>query len=261
MGLQSGDPAAQALIAAQSRKSPSGARNATAIARSPKLSCFLTSTDAAAEPCCAARPWRGIVQSQQENLMNTQEARGGAVQTHRVDLEELANAIARARPDLDPTGERVAMTTYRLLAQGRPVTTTDVAAAAGFPAAAVAGLLDRWPGAWDTLFLPGILGQTARVTSTCPTTGEAIGLLVGPHGVVERSHPGAVVSFLRPERAFDADVVQRFCHFVHFFTDAGAGQGWVATHPGTFLLSLEEAFGLGRLANQRTFATTLGPRR
>src|SRR5439155_24894266 len=61
--------------------------------------------------------------------------------------------------------------------------------------------------AWDTLFLPGILGAEARVESTCPATQEAISLVVQPDGIRETSHPQAGVSFLLPSSDFDADVI------------------------------------------------------
>jgi hypothetical protein len=40
-----------------------------------------------------------------------------------------------------------------------------------------------------------------------------------------------------------------FCHYIHFFVDAQAGEKWTSEHPGTYLISLEEAFELGRLTN------------
>lgn len=57
------------------------------------------------------------------------------------------------------------------------------------------------------------------------------------------------MSFLLPDRYFDADVIQSFCHFVYFFASAKAGESWTARHPGTFLLSPEDAFDLGRRVN------------
>src|SRR5262249_14632544 len=82
--------------------------------------------------------------------------------------------------------------------------------------------------AWDTLFLPARLGQAARVTSACPVTGELIQLTVTPDGVTETSHPGAVVSFLRPDGPFDSGVIESFCHFVHFFASRQAGGPWAS---------------------------------
>lgn len=67
-----------------------------------------------------------------------------------------------------------------------------------------------------------------------------------------------MVSFLVPEGSFDADVVQSFCHFVHFFVDREAGERWVAAHEGTFLLPLDEAFELGRLTNAANFPRAFG---
>jgi alkylmercury lyase len=215
---------------------------------------------------------------------------------HRT-MDELADALAAALVDPGPAGQRLAIALYRLLAAGQPVATADLAAATGLPEPAVAEMLSRWPAvftdsqgqvtgfwglaiselspthryetggrvlyawcAWDTLFLPGRIGQPARVTSTCPVTGELIELTVTPEGVTGTSHPAAVVSFLRPDGPFDAGVIESFCHFVHFFASRQAGEQWVAGHPGTFLLTLDEAAGLAARANQRMFPDALRAR-
>jgi alkylmercury lyase len=217
------------------------------------------------------------------------------MQTKAERLEALAAAVAKAAPDFDEEQQHVALEVYRRLAEGAPAPAADVAVRVGTSPEHVQDLLRSWPGvfldrdgsvvgfwgltikrlspthrlevdgrelfawcAWDTLFLPGILGATARVESQCPTTAETISLVVSPEGVVETSHPGAVVSFLLPDRDFDADVIQSFCHFVHFFASREAGEAWTSEHPGTFLLSLEEAFELGRLVNAMNFPSALG---
>jgi alkylmercury lyase len=212
-------------------------------------------------------------------------------------LDELAEAITAAHPDLDPPGQRLAIAVYRQLAAGRPVAAADLAAATGLPEREVAGTLGRWPAvftnraarvtgfwglairelspahryessgqvlyawcAWDTLFLPGRLGQPAHVTSACPVTGELIELTATPEGVTGTSHPEAVVSFLIPDGPFDSGVIESFCHFVHFFASRQPGDQWAARHPGTFLLTLGEAAGLAARANQRLFPDALGTR-
>jgi alkylmercury lyase len=214
--------------------------------------------------------------------------------TQRQDLDQLANAIAAALPDLDQAGERLAIALYRQLATGRPATVAGLAGATGLTEQAVADMVGGWPTvftdsqgrvtsfwglavgeltpahrfeaggrvlyawcAWDTLFLPGRLGQAGHVTSTCPVTGELIELTVTPGGVTRTSHPKAVVSFLRPDGPFDSGVVQSFCHFVHFFATAQAGERWVTKHPGTFLLTLGEASDLAARVNTRMFPRTL----
>jgi alkylmercury lyase len=217
------------------------------------------------------------------------------MQTDRDRLETLAEAVAKAQPNFDEPQRRVALATYRRLAEGSPAPVADIAEHAGEGAPLVEELLLSWPGvyrddaeriigfwgltitklvpthsldiggrglfawcAWDTLFLPGILGAAASVESACPVTAETISLVVEPDRVARSSHPDAVVSFLLPNRGFDADVIQSFCRFVHFFSSRDAGETWTTEHPGTFLLSLEEAFELGRLVNALNFPSLAG---
>ncbi len=217
------------------------------------------------------------------------------MQTERDRLEALAEAVARAEPDFGERGRRVALTTYRRLAEGSPAPIADIAERCHEDAAFVERSLGSWPGvfrddngdvvgfwgltiaklipthamevggkdlfawcAWDTLFLPGILGAEARVASSCPVTAEMISLVVDSGGVQQTSHAGAVVSFLVPDRGLGTDVIRGFCQFVHFFASREAGDIWTAEHPGTFLLSLEDAFELGRLVNARNFPSLAG---
>lgn len=218
------------------------------------------------------------------------------MQTDQGQLESLAEAVAQ--PYFDEPSRRVALATYRRLAEGTPAPVEDIAERAGETAGLAEQLLASWPGvfrddrghvvgfwgltigrlvpthaievegrrlfawcAWDTLFLPGILGAEARVESTCPVTEETISLVVRPDGIAETSHPQTMVSFLLPRTAFDANVIQSFCHFVHFFASGDAGESWTAEHPGMFLLTLEDAFELGRLVNARNFPSLAGERR
>ena len=112
--------------------------------------------------------------------------------------------------------------------------------------------------AWDTLFLPELLDETARVASRCPRTGRGISLTVTPDGPADLAPPETVISFLVPETRFDADVIHSFCHFVHFFVSPTAAASWTAEHPGTFPLSIDEAYRLGKLTNRATFGAALG---
>src|SRR5947208_3460059 len=189
------------------------------------------------------------------------------MQTEHDRLEVLADAVAKAEPDFDGPARHVAIATYRRLSEGTAAPPHEIAERAGESVELTEHLLASWPGvfrspaggvvgfwgltitelvpthaievegrrlfawcAWDTLFLPGILGAAVRVESTCPATKETIALVVQPDGIRETSHPHAVVSFLLPSTDFDADVIQTFCHFVHFFTSEEAGESWTAEH-------------------------------
>jgi alkylmercury lyase len=112
--------------------------------------------------------------------------------------------------------------------------------------------------AWDTLFLSELLGRTIRVTSRCPVTGERISLTAGPDGVTDLHPAEAVVSLLDPPSAFDADVIQSFCHYVHFFASCEAAARWTDEHPGTLVLSVEDAYELGRRTNRAVYGAVVG---
>jgi alkylmercury lyase len=111
--------------------------------------------------------------------------------------------------------------------------------------------------AFDTLFLPELLGATARATSRCPVTGVEISLIVTPAGPVDLSPADAVISYLVPEENFDLDVVQRFCDFVHFFASPHAAASWTSEYPGTFALSIHDAYRLAQLTNHAGFGAGL----
>jgi len=113
--------------------------------------------------------------------------------------------------------------------------------------------------AWDTLFLPALLGVSAEVHSTCRATGAPVRLTVGPDALEAPVPADLAISFVLPEAsAMRRDVVASFCSHVHFFRSAelaGACRELPAT---AFVLSLGEAFEAGRLRNKgRYWATGL----
>ena len=52
--------------------------------------------------------------------------------------------------------------------------------------------------ALDTLFIPGLLGETAEVESTCPSSGAPIRLTVTPDGVSAASPPDLALTVVVP---------------------------------------------------------------
>ena len=55
--------------------------------------------------------------------------------------------------------------------------------------------------ALDTLFLPGLMGRSAQVESTCPVTGQEIHLTVAPDHIESSNRDGIVVSIIVPGEA------------------------------------------------------------
>jgi alkylmercury lyase len=207
--------------------------------------------------------------------------------------EQLAGEIIGAMPSLDPTEQRIGLTLLRLLAEGEPVNVNRLARALDLPHDQVDKTLEEWWGiyldeqrrvvgfngltplemgnhrlhidgrtlsawcAWDTLFLPELLDRTARITSRDPLTGAEISLTVTPKGPVDVTPKEAVVSMLALEEGAKADVIKSFCHYVHFFATPDDAAAWTAEHPGTYTLSIADAYDLGRTLNHTVFGVAL----
>lgn len=197
----------------------------------------------------------------------------------------LSDLLIQAFPEMNQDEQWLALTLYRLLAEGRSVAIEQLAGIIEQPEASVKHTLRNWPGvffdaddkvigfwgisvvemphrltvnattvfcwcAWDTLFIPELLQARARVSSSCPITKHIIELEVSSDRVKTLSEHDVVVSFLKPDIAdLKKDITASFCHFVYFFSGQGAGEQWCVEHPGSFLLSLDDAFIVGKAMN------------
>ena len=166
-------------------------------------------------------------------------------------IDQVAATILEHSPRLVGDGRCVALATYRLLAAGRPVEVEQISARAGVDGSEVEPLLGSWPGvfrddaacvvgfwglstrelgphrlyvdrvelsawcAWDTLFLPEVLGRPADVRSRSPLGGDPVALRVGPERVEHPSPADLVVSMV-PARESE-DFIRTFCHQIHLF--------------------------------------------
>ena len=217
-------------------------------------------------------------------MATTDETRG---QTG-VTVAETAEAIRAAMPRLDATQQQIVVAIHRLMADGVPATSEAIARASSTTADRVDESLASWPGvyrdgegqvvgfwghalapldpeyrlkvkdkttyAWcalDTLFIPTLSGKTMGVEATDPVTGKPVSLVVDSNGARDVSPAGAVVSMVVPDGPFGYDVIESFCHRVLFFASQESGWRWVADHEGTTLLSVSDAFELGREMSER----------
>lgn len=217
------------------------------------------------------------------------------VKERQTRLDTLTKAVIGAFPKLSKRDQAVSLAFYRLLAKGSPVSTLDLAQASDLPVEKVEDIIESWNGvyadpdgglvgywglalapmkhrfsvngnalytwcAWDALFIPPIIGQEAEVASECPVSGRSIVIRVTPQGVATAQPSSTVISFLTPERTrVEENVLQHFCHYVHFFASSTDGAKWVAQHPGTFLLSLADAWELGRRKNAAQYKELSNP--
>jgi alkylmercury lyase len=166
-----------------------------------------------------------------------------------------------------------------LLAQGRPVEITDLAAAAGRTETQVREILQTVPDteydedgriigrgltlrptqyhfqisgkqlytwcALDTLIFPTVLGTAARIESSCHATSVPVLVRIDAAGAVKARPGTTVVSLIDPDDM--RSVRSAFCNQVHFFASAEAAQPWLESHPDGSVISLEEASRLGTL--------------
>ena len=116
--------------------------------------------------------------------------------------------------------------------------------------------------AWDSLFIPELLGAEAQVVSADPRSTNPVRLWVKPDGVRQVEPEGAEVSFVLPDAEMFTgsaeNVMSSFCHYVFFFESRDSGEAWAAEHPGTVLFTVDEAVQLARRLNARNFGDVLG---
>lgn len=198
-----------------------------------------------------------------------------------------------------PNEQRAAVALYRELAKGQAVDGAQLGRALGVGAAESRALLERdairsltyvdgegrvlgfgglaaapmhhrfevhghelWTWcAWDSLFIPEILGRTAHVASPDPDSGEQVRLVVSPARIESAEPREAVISFIRPDAEVfgtsAVNVMAKFCHFIFFFASRASGNRWVEKHPGTFLYTLDDAFALAKRFNAKNFGAVL----
>ncbi len=206
-------------------------------------------------------------------------------------------ALLDCMPILEEPFNQAALQIYASIAISGTAGVADVAAKVGLGTAALSDFLDQLPGvyrddggnvigfwgltakpvsrhvvvidgkeryawcAWDTLFLPRLLGKTLTVRSRCPKTEQPIELTVDAERVLDASPSEIVLSMVVPDKsAFQSDVVSNFCHHIHFFPDAETGRAWATERNDVQILSLERAFALGRVKNLRQFGAALEAR-
>jgi alkylmercury lyase len=108
--------------------------------------------------------------------------------------------------------------------------------------------------AWDTLFLPVFLKQTATIRTYCPATKEKIRLTITPEKIEQVTPSGTVLSMVVPEIANGScgsseEIKCSFCQLVHFFSSSEAANEWVSEkNQDIAILSVEEGYRLGQLA-------------
>jgi alkylmercury lyase len=188
--------------------------------------------------------------------------------------------VLRASCPLSPRTQLVLRVGYRALVEGAPVYMDRLAQLAGLSTTDLEDLFSELPGfvrfdsegrvvgllglcanrslhrfdvvgqivstwcAWDSLFIPRVMGMSARVASHCPVSKRLILLVVTPDGVREISSPEVTVSFVV---GCDAGMFGACCSEIHFLGSVQAARVWQAQHPNGLVLTIEEAWEVSRV--------------
>lgn len=199
-----------------------------------------------------------------------------------INLEQRVKATRKYFPTLTREEQHIAVQIYQLLAKGAPITRRQLAGHLQLPLETISHALDHWWGihfddkgriigfwgltlqptthrlsikgnvlytwcAWDALFIPLILRATAQIESQCPVRKQPIQLTVTPGQVTTVAPDSAVLSFLTPDSAAVIDnIVANFCHYIFFISSSEVGSQWVKDNPGTYIMSINDAFILGQ---------------
>ncbi len=200
----------------------------------------------------------------------------------RVDLRKLLSELTGYAP-LSADASELVRAGQRALAAGNPVAWEQLARVSGLPPESIRACLEAYPGlarfdglqrlvglfglsvqptgfrvtsdlgtaftwcAWDTLFIPRVIGRPMGVTSHCPVTGTPVALRVSADGIEAADPEGLLVSFLVSRQPDACGISGCCCPHVHFLAGAAAARQWRSSQPAGIILTLDEAWHLGRL--------------
>jgi len=166
--------------------------------------------------------------------------------------------------------------TLRLLANGEPVSAEMVGSKLGIPKTIAQAVFDasRGKGEWDsdgrligsaltlvptrhrfrvmdnnlytwcaydTIFLPGLLGMTAEVVSPDPLNGDLIKLVITPKGPKTYTPKSAVLTIFQASEPATGPT-SAVCTNSHYFTSQASAVAWSHDRPGVSILTVEDAF-------------------
>ncbi len=214
-------------------------------------------------------------------------------QYQNIDQEFVEKCLGRFPAEyinLSSEKQQISSKIYNLLSEGNPVSIEEIANSLGMDTEHVKSVTDEWACiyynddgniigywglavekmghrfklgektlytwcAWDTLFIPQIIGKTAKVESRDPLTKETISLTVAHDGGISDIEPtDAVISFMIPNtEEVRTDVIKSFCHYVHFFESRNSAEEWISQSDKKdeiLILSIEDAYTIALRRNE-----------
>jgi alkylmercury lyase len=107
--------------------------------------------------------------------------------------------------------------------------------------------------AWDTLFLPPLLKQTAEIASASPLEKRVVKVTVSPSKVVKYTPASAVLimTVLDPKKD-DVSTLEllwnNVCHKIFYCASREEAQQWLKDKKNMAIMTIEDGFDLGQAA-------------
>lgn len=190
--------------------------------------------------------YRRLAEGQPFHLKDLREC------TTKID-GEIAVSLARLSPEIKYDGDG------RLVAfMGLSLTPTSIKLSFND------NVLYAWC-AWDSLFIPHILGETLQITAFDHRTRAVIEVDVHNGNGVSANPSSTVVTFPSPSSIdndhLNVDTVGAFCSHVRFFESEASAASWIESSGlgNVLILDLASAYELGIKRNHIRFPQYLNP--
>jgi alkylmercury lyase len=100
--------------------------------------------------------------------------------------------------------------------------------------------------AYDAIYIPGVVGKSAQITSRDPETGDSIKISITPLGVAQVRPEGTVVSVVGPDEDTRGGAASPRCSRMLFFGSRDSADRWLQGRSGIAVLSVEEVYEIAR---------------
>jgi alkylmercury lyase len=118
--------------------------------------------------------------------------------------------------------------------------------------------------ALDTMFIPGLIGNTAEVESTCGATGEPIRLRISPTGIEAVEPADAVLSVTIPGVSAACEPGQgkggesASCHAMNYYVSRQAAESHLGPNTDVAIVDVETAWELAHRVWVEPYIRALG---
>jgi alkylmercury lyase len=100
--------------------------------------------------------------------------------------------------------------------------------------------------AYDAIYVPGLVGKTAEISTQDPITGDPIKIIITPDSVADVQPEGSVVSVVGVESDMRGGPKSPRCTQMLFFGSRDSAHQWLQGRPDMSILTAEEVFEIAR---------------